>query len=184
MVEIMNYNNDELEDIYSFQDANRKVDIFMIINNRLDIKEVERKLSEYISEQFYYNEFFFNKDKTSCLMIGNVKNVVALRKGNFDNIVNLQKINNRLSEFSEFEFKTIIEGTVRGNCDLYVAKEYGREFVSNFFNRNIFHVRTSDLYIFCKYFYNFDGFDYYFGGDSFCIEKPRNYFRPFVFLYS
>lgn len=58
MVEIMNYNNDELEDIYSFQDANRKVDIFMIINNRLDIKEVERKLSEYISEQFYYNEFF------------------------------------------------------------------------------------------------------------------------------
>ncbi len=67
MVEIMNYNNDELEDIYSFQDANRKVDIFMIINNRLDIKEVERKLSEYISEQFYYNEFFLIKIKPHVL---------------------------------------------------------------------------------------------------------------------
>lgn len=67
MVEIMNYNNDELEDIYSFQDANRKVDIFMIINNRLDIKEVERKLSEYVSEQFYYNEFFLIKIKPHVL---------------------------------------------------------------------------------------------------------------------
>lgn len=67
MVEIMNYNNDELEDIYSFQDANCKVDIFMIINNRLDIKEVERKLSEYISEQFYYNEFFLIKIKPHVL---------------------------------------------------------------------------------------------------------------------
>ena len=67
MVEIMNYNNDESEDIYSFQDANRKVDIFMIINNRLDIKEVERKLSEYISEQFYYNEFFLIKIKPHVL---------------------------------------------------------------------------------------------------------------------